>query len=413
MNSNSTQKRGPASLWIGALAFLLPFVSLVTRSGVSIVSFLILISSLILFKPCRNALVRYWPQVRWVVLAFLLHFLYVLACKLVRGAPMSSVEKPARMFFACSALLVVLGANAPRRALWWGVSGGALVGLPFIAWQRFGLHLERPGGLINAITFGDLALLLGLLSLAAAIDLRQKPLQSLWAAAGALAGLAASVLTGSRGGWAALLLVLPLLIRHTGALDSRRARGLLLAGVGLLAATWFVPALGVQARFIQGMDEARTWYTGGPVFTNVGTRLELWKGALMLISEHPLFGMDFAACWARLHQYAQQGHLDPMVLTLPHLHNDGLQQLATGGIVGFLIWGAILFTPLVFFVRQLKAGARSPQFTVALAGALVVLGYAGFGLTEVIFWSVTGSLFYALMVFMLMGFCLNAKEKIG
>ena len=36
-----------------------------------------------------------------------------------------------------------------------------------------------------------------------------------------------------------------------------------------------------------------------------------------------------------------------------------------------------------------------------------------FGLTEVIFWSVTGSLFYALMVFLLMGLCLNAKEKIG
>jgi O-antigen ligase len=413
MNSNSTQMRGPASLWIGTLAFLLPFVSLVTRPGVSIVSFLFVASSLVLFKPCRDALVRHWPHVRWVVLAFLMHFLYVLTSTLVRGAPMSSVEKPARMFFACSALLVVLATNAPRRALWWGVSCGALAGLPFVTWQRFGLHIQRPGGLINAITFGDLALLLGLLSLAAAIDLRHKPYQLLLAATGALAGLAASVLTGSRGGWTALLLVLPLLVRNTGALDGRRVRGLLLAGIALLASAWFIPALGVQMRFMQGVDEARTWYTGGPVFTNVGTRLELWKGAAMLISEHPLFGMDSAAAWARLHQYAQQGHLDPMVLTLPHLHNDGLQQLVTGGIVGFLIWGTILCTPLLFFLRQLKAGARSSQFTVALAGALAVLAYAGFGLTEVIFWSVGGSLFYALMVFVLMGLCLNAKEKIG
>jgi O-antigen ligase len=56
---------------------------------------------------------------------------------------------------------------------------------------------------------------------------------------------------------------------------------------------------------------------------------------------------------------------------------------------------------------------RSPQFAQALAGALVVFSYACFGLTEVIFWSVAGSLFYALMVFLLMGFCLNAKVKIG
>lgn len=412
MNSNSTQMREPASIWIGALVFLLPFVSLVTRSGVSVVSFLFLASSLILFKSCRDALVRYWPQVRWVVLAFLLHFLYVLASTLVRGAAMSSVEKPARMFFACSAMLVLLATHPSRRALWWGVSAGALAALPFVAWQRFGLHIDRPGGLINAITFGDLSVLLGLLALTAAIDLRHQPRQALLASLGALCGLAASVLTGTRGGWLALAPAAVLLLRHARALDGARARVLLAAGAGMLGAAWFVPALGVQQRFVQGIDDARIWYEGGNVWTNVGTRLELWKGAVMLIGEHPLFGMDFAACRARLAEYAQHGLLDPMVLTLPHLHNDVLQELATGGVVGFVTWTAIMAAPGLFFLRQLGGGMRAPQFAAALAGALVVSGYVCFGLTEVIFWSVTGSLFYALMVFMLMGFCLNAKEKI-
>jgi O-antigen ligase len=414
MNSNTTNTRAPARIWIGALAFLLPCLSLVTRSGVSPVSFLFLISALILFKPCRDALVRHWPHVRWVVLAFLLHFLYVLVCALVRGAAMSTVEKPARMFFAFSALAVVLATGAPRRALWYGVSVGALAGLPFIAWQRFGLHIPRPGGLINAITFGDLALLLGLLSLAAAIDVRQAAPRQAWLAGlGALAGLAASVLTGSRGGWLALVPAAVLLLRYARGLDGARARALVAAGIGLLGAAWLVPALGVQQRFVQGIADARTWYAGGSVWTNVGSRLELWKGAVMLIGEHPLFGLDFAACRLRLAEYAQHGRLDPMVLTLPHLHNDALQVLATGGVVGFVIWAATLAAPGLFFLRQLGGGMRSPQFAAALAGALVVSGYICFGMTEVIFWSVTGSLFYALMVFLLMGFCLNAKEKIG
>jgi O-antigen ligase len=164
---------------------------------------------------------------------------------------------------------------------------------------------------------------------------------------------------------------------------------------------------------VQGIVDARTWYAGGNVWTNVGSRLELWKGALVLIGEHPVFGMDFAACRLRLADYAQQGRLDPMVLTLPHLHNDVLQTLATGGMVGFVIWAATLAVPGLFFLRHLGGGMRSPQFAAALAGALVVSSYVCFGLTEVIFWSVTGSLFYALMVFVLMGLCLNAKEKIG
>jgi O-antigen ligase len=417
MNSNPTHMRAPMRIWVGALAFLLPFSSLVTSPGVSAASFLFLASALITFKPCRDALVRHWAQVRGVVLAFLLYFLFVLACMLLRGEKMSVLEKPLRMLLAASALALVVAVRAPRRALWWGASAGAVAALPFIAWQRFVLHLDRPGGLINSITFGDLALVLALLALAGAIDMRERPRDALLAGAGALAGLAASVLTGTRGGWMALVMAALVLGRRMVRIDSRRVRALLAAGVAVLAAAWFVPALGVQARFAEGVHDAETWYEGGPVFTNVGIRLELWKGAIMLIREHPLFGMDFDACRARLAEYGREGRFDARVLELPHLHNDGLQVLATGGVVGFVIWAATLAAPLRFFLRQLgqdrERAVRMPQFAVALGGALVVLGYIGFGLTEVIFWSMKSSVFYALMVFLLMGFCLNAKEKIG
>lgn len=400
-------------LWTGSLAFLFPFLSLVTLFGVSLGSFLFLITALILFKPCRDALVRHWPQVRWVVLAFLLHFLFVLGCALVRGANMNTVEKPARMFFAVTALAAILAARPSRRMLWWGVIGGAVAALPFVAWQRIVLGIDRPGGLINAITFGDLALLLALLSVTAAIDMRNDPRQSRLAAVGALAGLAASLLTGSRGGWLALALAALLFLRHARVLGGRRVRVLLGIGAAVVLVAWFVPASGMQARFDEGVSDVRTWVEGGSVFTRVGTRLELWKGASMLIAEHPLLGMDFQACLARLAEYAREGRLDPVVLSLPHLHNDALQELATGGVVGFALWAAMMAAPLLFFAGQLRSAAGGPQSAVALAGVLVVTSYVSFGLTEVIFWSVKGSLFYALMVFLLMGFCLNAKEKIG
>jgi O-antigen ligase len=161
------------------------------------------------------------------------------------------------------------------------------------------------------------------------------------------------------------------------------------------------------------VSDVRAWVEHGTVFTRVGTRLELWKGATMLIAEHPLLGMDFEASRVRLAEFAREGRLDPVVLPLPHLHNDVLQELVKGGVVGFALWAAILAAPLLFFVRALRAGAGAPESALALAGILVVTSYMCFGLTEVIFWSMKGSLFYALMVFVLMGFCLNAKEKIG
>jgi O-antigen ligase len=103
-----------------------------------------------------------------------------------------------------------------------------------------------------------------------------------------------------------------------------------------------------------------------------------------------------------------------VVLTMPHLHNEVLQALATGGIVGLLAWLGVMIAPLLYFARVLRQGGDgAPQFTPALAGLLVVASYLCFGLTEVIFWSIKGCLFYALMVFLLMGFCENAKETIG
>jgi O-antigen ligase len=400
-------------IWTGSLAFLFPFLSLVTLFGVSLGSFLFLATALISFKPCRDALVRHWPQVRWVVLAFLLHFLFVLGCALMRGANMNTVEKPARMFFAVSALMAVLAARPPRRMLWWGVIGGAIAALPFVAWQRIVLGIDRPGGLINAITFGDLALLLALLAVTAAIDMRENARQTCLAGCGVLAGLTASLMTGSRGGWLALALAALLLLRYARGIGGRRVRILLAAGAAVVCAAWLAPVSGMQARFDEGVGDVRTWVDGGSVNTHVGSRLELWKGASMLIAEHPLLGLDFSACRVRLADYAREGKLDPVVLELPHLHNDALQQLATGGVVGFALWTAILAAPLLFFVRQLRDGINGPQFVVALAGILVVTSYVSFGLTEVIFWSMKGSLFYALMVFVLMGFCLNAKDKIG
>jgi O-antigen ligase len=415
MNNNLTNSYSASARWTGALAFFLPFLSLITLFGISLVSYLVLLSALLWFKDCRAALARHWHDTRWVVWAFLFKFMFVLLCYLVRPeATENHLEKPLRMLLAVSALALVLATRAPRRALWWGVICGALASLPFVAYQRFDLDIDRPGGLINAITFGDLSLLLGLLSLVAAIDFRHAGKRVLPAALGALAGLAASLLTGTRGGLVALLPAAIIFVRFGHVVPGRRLRVLLAASFALVVAACFVPELGLQERMVQGVDDVRAWESGGNKATNVGIRLELWKGAAMLVRDHPLTGVESNLLKTHFGHYIDQGRLDPVVLTMPHLHNEVMQALATGGILGLLAWLGVMVAPLLYFVRVLRQGGDgAPQFTPALAGLLVVVSYLCFGLTEVIFWSIKGCMFYALMVFLLMGFCENAKETIG
>ena len=415
MNNNFIKMMGPGRFLIGALVFLFPFLSLVTLFGVSLSSFTILIASLFFVKRGAAALRLHWNDIRWVVLAFLFNFIFALLCLLLRdGERLSLLERPSRMLFAVSALILVLVVKPDRRFLWWGVIGGALVGLPLVGYQRLELDIERPGGLINAITFGDLSLLLGLLALAAAVDMR-KSSRAIWPAVGAIASIAGSLMTGTRGAWVALALAAFLFIRYSHVLSSKRVRAAVALSFALVGATYFVHDTGVEERIDQGVHDVTTYFAGGSAFSNLGIRLELWKGAALLIAEHPLIGHGVQSYRDALGRYVAQGRLDPVVLPMPHVHNDALQALVTGGIVGFSLWLATLVAPFAFFARALVPDAHGGKhrFALALAGMLVVASYFSFGLTEVIFWSVKGCLFYALMIFLLMGFCLNAKDNDG
>lgn len=418
MNNTPMMSREPMRYWIGFQVFLFPFLSLTTPSGIGFSSLLFLLSALCVPRKAWAALGPHWKEIRWVLAAFWFQFMLAAAAVLLRPeAGLDYLDKPSRMLLAMSAMALVLLARPTVATLWWGVVAGAICALPFVAWQRLVLEIERPGGFLNAITFGDLALCLGLVALAGAIDYRHSTRKALLATVGAVAGLAACMLTGTRGSWIALALAALLFLSYAQLLHSRKVRLLLAGSFALVGAAFFVPATGMQERALQGVDDVQTWVEGGNVFTNVGTRLELWKGAVILIEERPLFGLDRNTVRAEIRHLVEQGRLDPAILSLEHLHNDALQALATGGVFGLAAWVGILAAPFVFFARQLgrgvaasRPGARVPQFAPALAGMLMVLCYFSFGLTEVIFWSLKGSMFYALMVFLLMGFCLAVRS---
>jgi O-antigen ligase len=419
MNNNLAKIGVPVQRGVGFLVFLFPFLSLITPSGIGFSSLVFLLVALCVPRKAWAAMAPHWRDLRWVVAAFAFNFLLAVVCVLARPETrLEYLDNPSRMLLGLSATMLVVLARPPRATLWWGVFAGAVAALPFIAYQRFVLDIYRPGGWLNAITFGDIALCLALVSLAAAIDFRHSTRKAFWPALGAVAGLAATVISGTRGGWIALALAAILFLAYARLLRSRRVRLLLIGSFALFASTFFIPATGVQERVGQGVQDVRTWLDGGSAFSNVGIRLELWKGAGYLIEERPLFGLDPKTVRAELRKLAEQGKVQDVVLPFEHLHNDALQALATGGVFGLLAWIGILAAPFAFFARTLGRGAQaagngsSEQFAPALAGMLVVLAYFSFGLTEVIFWSLKGTMFYTLMVFLLIGFCLNAKDNI-
>lgn len=405
MNNNSTNSPGVKQAIAGVLLFAVPFLCLVSSWGVGACSVLFVLVGLFYFRQSRTALRAHWADVRWVLGAFVLHVAVTLLFLLLRpDMGGGSVEKPLRMLLAASAMLVVVACNPDRRLLWIGVIGGAVATTALLASHALMYNMGRPGGYVNAITAGDLLACMALLSLAASADLRGRAAG--WALLGVVAGLAGMLITSTRGAAVALALGAMIYTWHMRAAWWSRIVPVICLALALGA--WFVPATGVRDRTLQGMQDV-TRYTRDHVVdgSSLGLRLELWRGASWLIAERPLFGASPATFQADMARNVATRGLDAGVLALPHFHNDAIQMLVSGGLAGLLAWLGTLVAPLVFFARRLERGAP------ALAGVFVTTSYLAFGLTEVIFWSLRASLVYAMLVFILMGLCLNAKEHDG
>lgn len=396
-----------SGVFIHGLIFSLPFLVLITNAGVGLCSFAFLLAALAGWRAARAPLRRHLNEIRAVLIAFGLSFAYALGQFLLRhDVALRTLEKPVRTLAALSVLVVLLAWRPSRKALWWGLIAGTVASAGFVVYQRWGLGMDRPGGLINSITFGDTVLCMGLLCMAALGDFKGR--QALWPALGTAAGLLGSIATGTRGGWLAIVLAVLVLLRHGPELQRPRRKRVAAAVLGLLLASFLVPQTGARLRLEQGISDVENYFSGAEAYTNMGVRLELWKSALLLSEQHPWLGASRPQVKAELQQLADAGQIAPFVLKVEHFHNEMLQTLVFGGVPGLLIWLATVLAPLRFFLRRLGQQAAS---TPALAGAVLVLSYFSFGLTEVIFWSVRSNMFYAMMLFLLAGLCLNAKEE--
>jgi O-antigen ligase len=406
---NNTPAQSPAStVFIHSLIFLFPFLLLITRFGVGLCSFAFLITALLTWRRGWSGLQRHLTEIRPVLVAFAATLLLALLLGLLSGdGRLRDLEKPFRMLAAATVMLTVLACRPSRKALWWGLIAGAVAGAVFIGYQRWGLGLERPGGLINSITFGDIMLCMALMCLAGTLDFAGR--SAIWPGLGALAGLIGSIASGTRGGWVAIIFAAVLLVRYGHVLRGRLRKGLALLALALVVSTYFIPQTGARERIDEGISDVQQYFNGGPSYTSVGIRLELWRSALQLIGRHPLLGASIPTVKREMEELVHSGRAHPYVLEFEHFHNDILQALVFGGVAGLLAWGATLVVPFLFFRRQLHHSAELNA--PALAGMLLVLSYFSFGLTEVIFWSVRSNMFYAMMLFLLAGLSLNAKEK--
>jgi O-antigen ligase len=384
-------------------AFVLPGVALWLPSGYSWGAAWLLLCALV----CAR---RWWGQKLDPATARLALLIAAMAVLWgIEAGPHPGVGSPENFLKYLAALpCLAFAVAAPPRpnALWAGLAVGGIGSGVLALAQRYGLHLDRAHGFTNEVQYGDLSLLLGLMALAALAALwsvRSWAWRG-WLGVGGLMGLLGSLLSQTRGGWLALLLVAPVV----GVVLARRGHAaqagkLALALAAAMLLTWPLVHTELTKRLERIGDEVHAYEARGNDDTSIGQRLEHWRLAAHMGADRPLLGWGGDYMQEKARRVAA-GQARPGVLGYTHAHNEWLDMFARRGLVGVALLLLYMLVPLALFwptparLRGPDGTACQTRLALCLTGILLPLAYLGFGLTQVFFAHNNGHMFYLFML---------------
>lgn len=398
----------------GAIA--LPTLSLAFRGGANTSFFVMLLASLLGLSLCvlgrdpephRRALT---PAYKAFCVAMCLPLLAVLSNQVFSGEfDDRAFDAPSRMLFVVAIAWWLMRCPWQRlRHVQWGICAGSLIGAYMLASiSDFGGAGRPEPAFASAITFGNLALILGLCSwISIGWRITGSRLETGFKIICGAAGLYGSFLSQSRGGW----LALPLLVAVLILVSKRQWRlklTLVVATLVFLGGVYTASPM-VQERVREAATELTEYAQGGNPDTSIGLRMQFWQASIEMFSERPFTGVGPQNIREEFRLRAQSGELTPSVSTYSHSHNDMLWAMASLGIPGMLALLAVYLVPLALFARA----TRHPEARVAVAGRMgvvLVLGYIVFGFTEAMFAITMNTAFYAGMLAILMALTRSAR----
>ncbi len=374
----------PWELWreraVYALLFALPVAGISVRHWISVTfTLLVLLSLPDLFRR-REELLR--PE-RYLLLIAAVFFGVFVVTALVNGWTELQTRFLSReLRFLLLIPIYLMLRRYPHAGLWL-LRGGVVGGFTLLAQSLYDLYvlgLPQAQGIYSPNLLGPFAALLALFLLVLwRIDRKREWRYAI--APSVLVALAATVLSASRGAFVGLIGMLAV----WGAMRWRGWRLALpvLLAVGIIGIGYFASG-NVRTRVDDAARELHSAVLEGELtqleakhLDSVSTRIEMWRVSLMIFRDHPVFGVGRGNYTEAARTYVAQGRVHPDVANHSHPHNAYLEMLVSKGIVGLLVFLALLFYPLFFFLRTRR---RAPD--TALLGMLLITGFALFSLTD-------------------------------
>jgi O-antigen ligase len=201
------------------------------------------------------------------------------------------------------------------------------------------------------------------------------------------------VLSNSRGGILAMLAQLVVAVLLFTNVDSNTQGAIprfrffnLVRSFGLRIALLIVLIIGILYgtfwmggdRLVSNFEAVRSEWNPASTGSHQGvTRNEIWRATWRMFEAHPIFGVGFGGYWIAITAY----HDASGTLTPQEAHNDYLELLASGGVVGFAlgVWFAMAVYRLT--TENLKSAGRFGR-AASLGATLGIAGVAVHSLVD-------------------------------
>lgn len=316
-------------------------------------------------------------------------------------AGFDGIGRVLRLALIIPLFLFVRRVDGLDRAWWMGlIVGGCAAG--GFAWWFFlsgqtATFESRVEGATNPIYFGGISLAIAVMLLAKLSDQDQSRASRGWVLIAIVLAFCASLLSGSRGAWLALIPMMGLYVLTLGRRQPPRWRfGLpLIAGLGAVLVL-ITPSIPTSERFVEGFYELSQLSQGEMTEGALGRRWHMWSMAFGSMHSHWLTGIGPGEFASTLQQAIERGEASELMADYTHPHNQYLSALTDAGIVLMLILVLLLATAARRFYRLWSSGLQRTR-ELGWAGLSAVVLLAVMALSESIFERNAGVVWFGLL----------------
>lgn len=266
-------------------------------------------------------------------------------------------------------------------------------------------HKSRGNSVTHPIFWGNIALCTGLICFVFGHHLpnREKYLSYI----GLTFGLAASIWSGTRGGWISLPVVMLFLVWS----KSIYYKKIIILTLAIcIAISLYPPARQRVIKTFTPPTSAQISAANEDLAINsdnsTNARLAMWKIAFDTFLKSPIIGTGLDGFYSAGDEAIEDKTTSNRNIRYKHAHNDVLEILSSGGILGLMAYIGIFLSIMRVFISTVKNPNLMPY---SFSGILLTLEFLIFGVTETFMLSKLTVVYFSLIGGIMAGSIISEK----